>query len=167
MPTVECLITHTGQVLLVRRPEDKTQPGMLLPVGGHVEAGESPLEACLREVREETGLTVTPSCVAVVFSGAAETTGEYKLTFVAEAASELVTPSAASALEWVAVESLTEREDVPALDRELIPRVLASSSPLAIVLDVDATTEPYTRKLVSVSAIDPARLSPLVFAVTP
>ncbi len=30
--------------------------GMWLPPGGHIEAGEDPIEAVLREVREETGL---------------------------------------------------------------------------------------------------------------
>ena len=44
-------------LLFVRR---ETPPfvGQYLPPGGHVEKGENPLEAAVREVREETGLEI-------------------------------------------------------------------------------------------------------------
>lgn len=42
-----------GQVLVIHHRRLKTW----LPVGGELEAGETPLEAARRELREETGLT--------------------------------------------------------------------------------------------------------------
>ena len=45
-------VTHWGRVLLHWHPKVKA----MLPPGGHIEAGEDPVEAALREIREETGL---------------------------------------------------------------------------------------------------------------
>jgi 8-oxo-dGTP diphosphatase len=50
--SVAVFARHTGRVLLIRH----RRLGVWLPVGGEIEAGESPLEAARRELREETGL---------------------------------------------------------------------------------------------------------------
>jgi len=53
VPCVGGLVYDTdGRILLVRRANE--------PGRGHVEAGESDFEAVVREMREETGLTVEP-----------------------------------------------------------------------------------------------------------
>lgn len=54
-----------GEILLIRRSDGGTWD---LP-GGAVEPGETPSEALLREVREETGLDVGIVSVAGVFGG--------------------------------------------------------------------------------------------------
>ncbi len=54
--TVLCLLTH-GEKLLLQNRVKKDWAGYTLP-GGHVEPGESVVEAVIREMREETGLTV-------------------------------------------------------------------------------------------------------------
>lgn len=54
--TVLCLIRRDGKYLLQDRVKEDWK-GFTMP-GGHVEAGESIVEAVIREVREETGLTV-------------------------------------------------------------------------------------------------------------
>lgn len=54
--TVLCLLTKDGQYLLQDRVKADWQ-GYTLP-GGHVEPGESIVDAVVREMKEETGLTV-------------------------------------------------------------------------------------------------------------
>ena len=45
-----------ASVLLIRRSDLVLDPGHIVFPGGHVEAGESPLDAALRETEEEIGL---------------------------------------------------------------------------------------------------------------
>ena len=54
--TMLCLVQRGNEILLQNRLK-KDWAGYTLP-GGHVEPGESFVEACVREMREETGLTV-------------------------------------------------------------------------------------------------------------
>ena len=54
--TVLCLIEDENKILLQNRVKKDWQ-GYALP-GGHVEPGESFVDAVVREMKEETGLTV-------------------------------------------------------------------------------------------------------------
>lgn len=52
----------TLEILLLRRGPDGRNPGSWESVHGGIEPGETPVEAALREVREETGLHELTSC---------------------------------------------------------------------------------------------------------
>lgn len=54
--TVLCLIHKNGKYLLQDRTKDDWK-GYTLP-GGHIEPGESIVDAVIREMQEETGLTI-------------------------------------------------------------------------------------------------------------
>jgi len=51
-------VTDTWRVLLLQRASDTRCPGSWESVHGHIEHGEEPEQAAVREVREETGLAV-------------------------------------------------------------------------------------------------------------
>ena len=59
--TTLCYIEKDGAYLMLHRVKRTDDPnaGKWLGVGGHFEHGESPEECLIREVREETGLTLT------------------------------------------------------------------------------------------------------------
>ncbi len=60
------VVIHEGRVLLVRRGKEPLRGRWVVP-GGTVEAGETLEEAVVREVEEETGLTVAPREIVTVF----------------------------------------------------------------------------------------------------
>lgn len=59
-------MVHEGRVLLVKRGKEPLRGRWSVP-GGSVELGESLAEAVVREVREETGISVRPREVMAVF----------------------------------------------------------------------------------------------------
>jgi len=54
------VVVHEGQTLLVQR-RNPPNAGLWGFPGGHVELGETALEAAARELLEETGVTATPT----------------------------------------------------------------------------------------------------------
>lgn len=50
--TASGVVLHSGRVLLIQH----AKLGWWLPPGGHLEIGEDPVQAVLREVREEVGI---------------------------------------------------------------------------------------------------------------
>lgn len=55
--TADVVLLAAGHVLLIQRRWDPHAGSWALP-GGHVDAGETSLQAAVRELKEETGITV-------------------------------------------------------------------------------------------------------------
>lgn len=56
--TVNFLFTTDGKEVLLQRKKRTRFAGMLNGVGGKLEEGEAPMECAIREIREETGISV-------------------------------------------------------------------------------------------------------------
>jgi 8-oxo-dGTP diphosphatase len=69
-PTCLCLLTRTRadgtREVLLGQKKTGLGTGKVVALGGHVEPGESAAEAAAREVKEESGLRVTPGSLARV-----------------------------------------------------------------------------------------------------
>ena len=123
---VGAVVIHEGRVVLIRRGKDPLRGRWVIP-GGTVEAGETLHEALVREVQEETGLTVRPRDVVLVFDRILREDGELRYHYViVDYLCEYVsgTPCAGTDAEAVA---LARPEDLPGYDMP--------AQALAVVLD--------------------------------
>lgn len=144
--SVAIFARHRGRVLLIHHKRLATW----LPVGGEVEAGETPLEAAARELREETGLvgtfvaapgttrvTGTPAGLLAYEEHAAGSKGLHlNFCFVADVATdEIVGDDSFGAHRWV---DTTAGLDCPPNVHELV--ALALAAPRAIETGVATST---------------------------
>jgi 8-oxo-dGTP diphosphatase len=103
--TADCVIFDaSGRVLLIRRANEPFLGCYALP-GGFVEIGETVEEACIREVQEETGISISEPQLVGIYSDPTRDPRGHTVS-VAFAAFTPNPPSAvagsdAAAIEWV------------------------------------------------------------------
>lgn len=127
IPRTLCLITHGDGVLLLKgAPNKRIWANRYNGVGGHVEKGEDVFAAALREIREETGLTVEDLCLCGVVNADAghPQCGVMLFVFLGRASSRQICPSVEGELEWVAISDLDHYDLVEDLST-LLSRALA------------------------------------------
>ena len=120
--TVLCLITDGDKILLQNRTKEDWK-GYALP-GGHVEMGESFVDAVIREMKEETGLDIRkPELAGIkqfpIKDGKYENGRYIVFLFKTSEFTGNVTSSDEGCMEWVEVSKLSELETVDDLDELL------------------------------------------------
>ncbi len=121
--TVLCLIEDGDKILLQNRVKKDWQ-GYALP-GGHVEPGESFVDAVIREMKEETGLTVIEPGLVGVKQFPIENGRYVVLLFKATKWTGDLHPSEEGQMEWIEYSLLSTVETVD--DFEQLLRVINSS----------------------------------------
>ena len=104
--TVLCLITDGDRILLQNRVKKDWQ-GYALP-GGHVEPGESFVDAVIREMLEETGLKIRNPRLAGIKQFPSEGGRYVVLLFKATEFSGTVVSSDEGQMEWIENSRLSE-----------------------------------------------------------
>ncbi len=148
VPRCLSFVLHQEKVLLIRIAEDRGPWSDLLNgVGGHIERGEDPRSAALREIKEETGLILSPSSlylcgVVTVDVGTSPGVGLY--IFVGETETSETHSSCEGTPEWIDLDDFEKQtlvKDLPAL----LPRAIKSyhnKQPFCAVTTFDKNGSP-------------------------
>ncbi len=104
--TVLCLIQDGNRVLLQNRIKDDWK-GYTFP-GGHVEPGESFVDAVIREMKEETGLNILNPNIVGIKQFPIEDGRYIVLLFKATEFTGNVSSSDEGEMEWIDVDKLSE-----------------------------------------------------------
>jgi 8-oxo-dGTP diphosphatase len=103
--TVLCLIQDGNRVLLQNRVKNDWK-GYTLP-GGHVEAGESFVDAVVREMKEETGLSIKNPKIVGIKHFPMENGRYIVLLFKATEFEGTVISSEEGEMEWISLDDLS------------------------------------------------------------
>lgn len=127
IPRTLCFVRNGDDVLLMKRsPNRRVFPNQYNGLGGHIEADEDPYTAAVREIKEESGLTVRDVRLRAVHNiNAGEQTGIMLFVFTATSDSrEVVADEREGTLHWVDVATLNDYdlvEDLPLLLPKILP----------------------------------------------
>ena len=108
MQTTLCYIEREGRTLMLHRVKKKNDMNhdKWLGVGGKFEPGESPEECMLREVREETGLTLTRWAYRGIVTFVSGGYCEYMHLFTATGWTGTLRECSEGVLEWLHKDAL-------------------------------------------------------------
>jgi len=120
------LIDPDGRVLIAQRPPEKAMAGLWEFPGGKIEAGETPEQALIRELKEELGILVREPCLApfIFASHAYETFHLLMPLFLCRRWDGTPVPREHVAVKWIRPRDLMvdpQAYPMPAADLPLLP----------------------------------------------
>jgi len=126
-PSTLCYLVKDGRLLMLRRRKEPFSNHWTAP-GGKLEAGETPAQAVVREMREETGLAVSGLTLRAVCSERGGEAYDWLLfVFRATDCEGTIQPSDEGELRWLPLDEL-DRFLLPEVDRKIMQYVLDDES---------------------------------------
>ena len=116
------LIDADGRILIAQRPQGRPMAGLWEFPGGKIEAGESPEQTLIRELKEELGIDVKADCLAPL-TFASHAYEDFQLLmplYVCRRWDGTPQPHHHAALKWVRPKDMKDYP-MPAADLPLIP----------------------------------------------
>jgi len=117
-------------------------------VGGKLEPGEDPYTACVREVKEETGLDVPSPQLCAMFTISVRSTGHLWVLFLftADSPGGTLVASEEGDVDWVALDRLHTLPVIADLPL-ILPHVLSAREVLSIRSELDTEDAASIRRL--------------------
>lgn len=110
-----CVIEHEGKVLVLRRAKEYAEPDTLGLPAGKIDEGETPKEAVIREVMEETGISLDdPEFIYTDLWDVGKKIIRYSTFFTrlkGECPEVILDPEEHSDFLWITPKELYKRED--------------------------------------------------------
>jgi 8-oxo-dGTP diphosphatase len=123
------IIGDDGRVLITQRRADQALPLQWELPGGKVEAGESPVAALVRELREELGVGVAVGRIWDVLFHAYPDFDLVMLVYACRITDGEPRPVEVADLRWMATAALPGGFDILPADRPLVDRLIAEGPP--------------------------------------
>lgn len=102
------LLKHQDQFLLLLRDREPNQ-GLYTPVGGKLDPGERPLDAAIRETREETGIHIqAPKFCGILTESSPGKYNWISYVYLAEIPWQDAPPCSEGTLAWIPIQDLAQ-----------------------------------------------------------
>jgi 8-oxo-dGTP diphosphatase len=120
IPRTLCFITNGDDILLIKRGEQtRVFPGRYNGIGGHIERFEDPRSGAIREIGEETGLSIRQLCLrGICHVDPGQDVGILLFVFTAISDSRALSGCDEGSLHWIPIHTVQELplvEDLPVL----------------------------------------------------
>lgn len=138
-----CILIRNEHIVMIRKlnPKYITYNQLILP-GGHIEFSENSIDACKREVYEETGLQTSDLNLVGILEFVLEAKNYHAICFVYYASclyGELMTREPEKqTCEWVEINEIENNSKIPDYFRSLI-------------LDILKENRPFSQKIISLN----------------